>query len=516
MRRAVKPLSRAAVREANDRLARAHPELMQSGKLRQLNPNNPADAALRKEWIDHYATAGGSVEGGAPAQGAPKTKATAAPAKAASAAPKVAPGGSASCSAARQPTPASQSLPPKKPKDTVCRLTRFEVQRTGEAQFTINALNPRAARELQLVGEVEGGLLKGDSSGASLGGFSLETPAFPQFAKPKVTLAGAGMCGPDHVHAGLPTKTGSISQGVGGGHAGEVTVAVRDPDIRTFGEMFRLWRNPAYQGHVATVSGSACDQSASVAVEAFPSGEFKGSVDPKKLWEFITFDGNIVGRVVGELLEEDLEEQKSWRESFAEKLVPKFEIKGEIGVEWRNRPGTPDVEVETSSSLEISLGWEFDLDFKSPYIWWPCPHRYSIGLGLEFELAGSGGQKSVAAANRPDRLKKSFEWDASGELKLAVAGGVGVIHEVVLHGEAEVSGNFPIKLKPSLSEAPAAQSRDVTIKFEKLALALKVEALDGLVSKERSYILFENEGEPTTMFTVPDVLEDLADRLGGG
>lgn len=507
-------MNRAAVADANARLARAHPELVQDGRLRQLDPTSPADAALRKEWMDNYAAAGGRVAGGpSAADQPPPVPASAGPAQAAEAAAKVTPTGSSSCTL-DQPPPLPGTAPPPIPRDALCRLTRLEVQRTGSAPFTIDGLAPNAPPELQLVGAVEPGFMKPDGDKGGLAGLTVEKPGFPQTAKPKVSLAGAGMCGPDHIHAELPTLSGSLSQGIGGAYSGEVKVAVREPAVSTFGDLFRLWRNPDYQGHAATLSGAACDRSGSVTVEAYPSGEFKGSIDPKKLWEYITFDGNIVGKVVGELMKEDLQALEGWRERLKGMLVPEFSINAVLGVQWRDKAGTPDVEVVTTSNLKVALTWKFEHKFASPYVWWPCPHRYYVKPGLEFEISGSGGQSATAPVNRLDALSRRFAWDASGELKLKVGGGVGVIHEVVLRGEAEVSGNFPIKVKPTSTEAPDAESRDVTIKFDKVALTVKVEALDGLFGKEKTYVLFENEGEPTTIFTVPDVLDAVAGRLG--
>ena len=68
-RRASRPLNRRAVSSADDELYRRHqdderpnPLFDEDGNLQQLDPDDPAQAELRREWTDLYIEHGGQVE----------------------------------------------------------------------------------------------------------------------------------------------------------------------------------------------------------------------------------------------------------------------------------------------------------------------------------------------------------------------------------------------------------------------------------------------------------------------
>lgn len=60
--RATQPLNPAAVKAANDEFYAKHPEMVVDGKRIPLESNNPAQAAMRREWMDAYERNGGEVE----------------------------------------------------------------------------------------------------------------------------------------------------------------------------------------------------------------------------------------------------------------------------------------------------------------------------------------------------------------------------------------------------------------------------------------------------------------------
>lgn len=61
--RATQPLNPAAVKKADDEFYAKHPEMVAAdGKRQPIDPNNPAQAALRREWMDNYQRNGGAVE----------------------------------------------------------------------------------------------------------------------------------------------------------------------------------------------------------------------------------------------------------------------------------------------------------------------------------------------------------------------------------------------------------------------------------------------------------------------
>lgn len=63
-RRAKRPLNRSAVQAADDQFYANHPEFVQNGRRIPLDANDPAQADLRREWMDLYEANGGEVEGG--------------------------------------------------------------------------------------------------------------------------------------------------------------------------------------------------------------------------------------------------------------------------------------------------------------------------------------------------------------------------------------------------------------------------------------------------------------------
>lgn len=60
--RATQPLNPAAVKAANDEFYAKHPEMVVDGQRRALDPNNPSQAGMRREWMDAYERNGGEVE----------------------------------------------------------------------------------------------------------------------------------------------------------------------------------------------------------------------------------------------------------------------------------------------------------------------------------------------------------------------------------------------------------------------------------------------------------------------
>ena len=68
IRRATRPLDPMAVAGANKDFYTAHPELKKDGKPLALSPTDPAQAGLRKEWMDQYARHGGGVKRTRPAE----------------------------------------------------------------------------------------------------------------------------------------------------------------------------------------------------------------------------------------------------------------------------------------------------------------------------------------------------------------------------------------------------------------------------------------------------------------
>jgi len=58
-----RPLDRDAVRAADDDFYANHPELVQNGRRIPLSASDPAQADLRREWMDLYIAHGGEVEG---------------------------------------------------------------------------------------------------------------------------------------------------------------------------------------------------------------------------------------------------------------------------------------------------------------------------------------------------------------------------------------------------------------------------------------------------------------------
>ena len=72
-RRAKRPLNGDAVQAADDQFYADHPEFVQDGKRIPLDANDPAQADLRKEWMDLYEANGGEVEGGTTPSDPPPT-----------------------------------------------------------------------------------------------------------------------------------------------------------------------------------------------------------------------------------------------------------------------------------------------------------------------------------------------------------------------------------------------------------------------------------------------------------
>jgi hypothetical protein len=63
MKRAKKPLDKKAVKAANDDFYGKHPELVENGKRKPINLNNPAHAKFREEWMQAYEKNGGAIVG---------------------------------------------------------------------------------------------------------------------------------------------------------------------------------------------------------------------------------------------------------------------------------------------------------------------------------------------------------------------------------------------------------------------------------------------------------------------
>lgn len=70
-RRARLPLNNGAVQAADDQFYANHPELVQNGERIPLDPDDPAQAHLRREWMDLYAASGGAIEGEEPVRREP-------------------------------------------------------------------------------------------------------------------------------------------------------------------------------------------------------------------------------------------------------------------------------------------------------------------------------------------------------------------------------------------------------------------------------------------------------------
>ena len=72
--RASSPMSRSATTAADNDFYSKHPEMVQDGKRMPIDPNNPAQAGMRQEWMGAYAKNGGKVEpiAGADVQNAKK------------------------------------------------------------------------------------------------------------------------------------------------------------------------------------------------------------------------------------------------------------------------------------------------------------------------------------------------------------------------------------------------------------------------------------------------------------
>lgn len=64
MSRLARPLSRDAVRKADDAFYAAHPEMVKGGVRQPLSGDDPAQAGMREQWRGQYAAAGGPVTGG--------------------------------------------------------------------------------------------------------------------------------------------------------------------------------------------------------------------------------------------------------------------------------------------------------------------------------------------------------------------------------------------------------------------------------------------------------------------
>ena len=60
--RASSPMSRSATTAADNDFYSKHPEMVQDGKRMPIDPNNPAQAGMRQEWMGAYAKHGGKVE----------------------------------------------------------------------------------------------------------------------------------------------------------------------------------------------------------------------------------------------------------------------------------------------------------------------------------------------------------------------------------------------------------------------------------------------------------------------
>ncbi len=145
--KAARPLDPAAVRAANAGLYQRHPELLSSGRGRQLDPTSPQDAALRAEWMALYQQAGGQVE--------PVSPKTVAAARAQvdqqfSLAPIGSP--QTPCAAAGKQTTAppppqpARALPPQSPGEPPCELLALKVT-CGHGR------SPGPERRLMVVGD---------------------------------------------------------------------------------------------------------------------------------------------------------------------------------------------------------------------------------------------------------------------------------------------------------------------------------------------------------------------------
>src|SRR5579871_1217239 len=60
------PLSHPAVSKADDQFYANHPEFIQDGKRIPLDATDPAQANLRKEWVNLYLANGGQLDDGSP------------------------------------------------------------------------------------------------------------------------------------------------------------------------------------------------------------------------------------------------------------------------------------------------------------------------------------------------------------------------------------------------------------------------------------------------------------------
>ena len=62
MKRLQRPLDTQAVNDADDQFYTNHPELVVDGERKPLDPSDPKQTALRKEWTDLYVDSGGAVD----------------------------------------------------------------------------------------------------------------------------------------------------------------------------------------------------------------------------------------------------------------------------------------------------------------------------------------------------------------------------------------------------------------------------------------------------------------------
>jgi hypothetical protein len=65
------PLNTQAMSQADDEFYEHHPELVQDGDRTPIDPSDPAQASLRKEWMDLYFANGGELEANAPSKKKP-------------------------------------------------------------------------------------------------------------------------------------------------------------------------------------------------------------------------------------------------------------------------------------------------------------------------------------------------------------------------------------------------------------------------------------------------------------
>jgi hypothetical protein len=439
MPQATYPLSPSATAAADNAFYKSHPEMVKDGKRVPLDPCDPQQAAMRREWMNNYAANGGAVEPASGGRCAERIKT----AEADAAGPSSPTAAVAPCAQTSPPNLKTIATAPKPEKPPVpCAL----VSNTVKCQ---HGRKPQNAI-LYVVQD-------------SIGGDTISCTATTK-----------GTCG-DHVAWTISGATDKQTRG-----------NTTDFPAKAFAADLLLFNLEKAEPQIYRVQSTACEGGAPVnEIRAYPSEKRKFSL---RHGESEANEGKIgLEKIVNTVL--------GWMEYLPMDPAKKLELEAKwfkgsatLSQEWKEEKSSHLAYCETK--IAIGLAPLIELSTGDWQIYPPGLVPAALAKYIKAGLYGSGKGAAdltvdVSYKYSPETCKRQYEKTVvslKGGLSVSLSIQLFIVDEKVVKASVKGETGFECSGEWGLSETVEIQA-----KWTGLTAALEIEAAWGWIDVERSY-----------------------------